>query len=157
MIFAEMDIRHARIVVGSLAALLASCAAPERGANDLVIAYVDLQQPTVVAFIPASDHESLQADTSRTEAQVTAALDDASACLGKSFASYRLVYAARIVVRSAGREDSYEIANLKPLVGALLLRPEANPRILFAGGGPEALQRMLRPAVSDYFDKQCDG
>lgn len=150
-----MPPRRTRIVIGSLAALAASCAAPERAASSTVIAFVDLERPTVVAFIPASLRESFRADSSA--AQVTAALNGAGACLGKSFASYRLVYADRIVVRTPGREDSFDIANLAPLVGALLLRPGANPRILFAGAGPEALQRMLRRAVSDYFEKTCDG
>jgi hypothetical protein len=147
-------------VIGSLAALaalVASCAASERGANGAVTAYVDLERPTVVAFIPDSMRESSPADAAATEAQVNEALNRARACLGESSASYRLVHADQIVVRTPGREDSFDIANLRPLVGALLLRPEANPRILFAGGGPEALRRMLGRAVGDFFGKECNG
>ncbi len=145
-----------RLSLASLAMLLASCAAPERGATGNVTAYVDLQGPTVVAFIPTSMPASPETGASATREQVQAAIERASACLGESFASYRLVYASRIVVRAPGREESFDIANLRPLVGALLLRPDANARILFAGGGPEALEGMLRRAASDYFGKTCD-
>ncbi len=137
--------------------LLASCAASERGTNGAVTVYVDLERPTVIAFIPAAMRESFEAGASEARENVKVAIERASACLGESFASYRLVYADRIVVRAPGREESFDIANLTPLVGALLLRPDANARILFAGGGPEALRRMLGRAASDYFDKKCDG
>jgi len=48
-----------------------------------------------------------------------------------------------------------EVKHFAPLAGALLLRPGSNARILFAGGGPEALAQMLRPAASEYFGKRC--
>ncbi len=84
------------------------------------------------------------------------ALERARLCLGNDYASYRLVVADRIVVRTPEREDSLDIAHAAPLVGALLARPNANPRLVFAGGGPEALEGMLRRAVTDYFARACN-
>ena len=140
-----------------LALVAASCAAPEHSTTDTTTTYVDLDRPTVVAFIPRSMGEPRDGDAPAARKQVKAAIERTRACLGADYASYRLVFADRIVVRAPGREESFEIANLTPLVGALLLRPDANARILFAGGGPESLRRMLRRAASDYFGKQCDG
>ena len=42
-----------------------------------------------------------------------------------------------------------------PLVGALLVGPGTNARILFAGAGPEALVQLLPSAASKYFGKEC--
>jgi hypothetical protein len=76
--------------------------------------------------------------------------------LGKSYASYKVVFAERIVVRSPGRTETFELGRAQ-LVGALLLRPSANARIVFAGGGPEALVQLLPSAASEYFGKACNG
>ena len=135
--------------------IAASCSALDH-ATDTTITYIDLDRPTVVAFVPSSMRESLDVDTPTAIEQIKAAVERTRACLGATYASYRLVFTDRIVVRAPGREESFEIANVTPLVGALLLRPDANARILFAGGGPEALRRMLRRAASEYFGKKCD-
>jgi len=146
-----------RLHLASLALLVASCTAIEHGTTDTTTTYIDLDRPTVVAFIPSSMRESRDRDAPAASEQVKAAIERTRACLGADYASYRLVFADRIVVRAPGREESFDIDNVTPLVGALLLRPDANARILFAGGGPEALRRMLRRAASDYFGKKCDG
>jgi hypothetical protein len=65
-----------------------------------------------------------------------------------------VVFAQRIVVRSREGEEVFEVGDFAPLVGALLLRPHTNPRILFATG-PEALDQMLQRTASEYFDGRC--
>lgn len=139
-----------------LSVLLADCAVvPAQGV--LQEAYVEPIRPTVIAFLPPSMRDPANVDAAAARAQVEAAVGAAKVCLGEDFASYRMLFADRIVVRSPGREESFELAHFAPMVGALLLRPGSNARILFAGGGPEALERMLRSAVSEYFGKKCDG
>ena len=89
--------------------------------------------------------------------RVRSALENAKLCLGEETVSYRVVFADCIVVRSPEREEIFEVSPFAPLVGALLVRPGWTPRILFAGGGPEALTQMLRSAASEYFGKRCKG
>jgi hypothetical protein len=153
----KMPYGRIRLPLALLAVLGASCTALDHSTTDTTTTYIDLDRPTVVAFLPSSMRASRHEDAPAAKEQVKAAIERTRACLGEDYVSYHLVFADRIVVRSPGREESFEIANVTPLVGALLLRPDANARILFAGGGPEALRRMLRRAASDYFDKKCDG
>jgi hypothetical protein len=78
-------------------------------------------------------------------------------CLGEESVSYHRIFADRIVIRWFGGEEVFDVGQISPLVGALLFRPGSNPRILFAGGGPEALGQMLPRAASEYFGKKCAG
>jgi hypothetical protein len=142
---------------GLVAILVAACASSPSPATPEAVVYIDLVRPTVVVFLPTSLRQSVDADAAPLEQKVAAALERARLCLGADYAAYRTVVADRIVVRSGDRQESFEIATAAPLVGALLLQPEANPRIVFAGGGPDALRRMLPRAVRDYFDRKCDG
>src|SRR6266446_6447313 len=137
--------------------LTASCGALQQSTTDVVTKYVDLDRPTVVAFLRPSTQDSLNADATASQEHVRLAIESTKICLGQDFASYRMVITDRIVVRSPEGEESFELGHFAPLAGALLLRPGSNARILFAGGGPEALKRMLRPAASEYFGKKCDG
>ena len=116
-----------------------------------VTVYVAGTRPTVVAFLPPSFKAAAQA-----QELVRSAVQDTKLCLGKSYASYKVVFAERIVVRSPGRTETFELGRAQ-LVGALLLRPSANARIVFAGGGPEALVQLLPSAASEYFGKACNG
>jgi len=83
------------------------------------------------------------------------AIENTRLCLGEDQVSYRVVFGERAVVRSLGREETFDVGDFAPLVGALFLRPEASARILFAGGGPEALAQMLSSAARDYFHGGC--
>jgi hypothetical protein len=145
------------LIFASVALVVAGCTALERGSTEAATTYVDLDRSIVIAFLPTPMREVHNWETSAAMDQVKVAVERTRACLGEDYASYRIVFADRIVVRSSGHEETFEIANATPLVGALLLRPDANARILCAGGGPEALRRMLRRAASDYFGKKCDG
>jgi hypothetical protein len=145
-----------RQLVTLLAALAALCSLSAALAAETV-AYIDLIGPTVVAFLPSTLQQSVSVDGIPAQQQVAAALERARVCFGTDYAVYRIIVADRIVVRSRGREESFEIASVYPLVGALMLQPEDNPRIVFAGGGPEALPRLLPQAASDYFGRQCHG
>lgn len=99
--------------------------------------------------------ESGNKNNAAAREQVKAALADVKECLGPDDVSYRLVFADRIDVHSHGHDEIFEVRYFAPLVGALLLRPDRNPRILYAGGGPQALAQMLRLAAGEYFGRTC--
>jgi hypothetical protein len=139
-----------------LSILVSSCALHAPSSRPEVVAHVELKGPTVVAFLPVSEPGTAGLTEVSASELMASALERAKACLGKGYASYLLVTADRIVVHSSEGDESFEISTATPLTGALLLRPKANPRIIFAGGGPEALRRMLRRAASDYFVRACD-
>ena len=99
-------------------------------------------------------HDSKVSGASDAKMRVGSAIDSLKRCLSEDHVSYQVVFAERIVVRSLGREETFELG-IHSLVGALLLRPGSNARILFAGGGPEALATMLGPAATEYFGERC--
>jgi hypothetical protein len=124
--------------------------------NAPVTVYIAGNKTTVVAFLPPSLRDPRKMVASQAQERVRSAIQKTKSCLGKDYASYRVVFAERIVVRSRERAETFELGQT-PLVGGLLLRPGANARILFAGGGPEALEQLLPSAASEYFGKACNG
>ena len=147
----------ARLALGIFILACSTLAAPA-GHEGEVTVRVAVDKATVIAFLPPAMQGARDYDSTAARDYVSWAMADARACLGKDYASYRVVFADRIVVRSQGREQTFETRTVAPLVGALLLGPASpNARILFAGGGPEALTRLLRSAASEYFERQCGG
>jgi hypothetical protein len=138
-----------------LVLLTASPVTWPRTTEDIVTANIEGNKASVVAFLPSSMEGSRDKDATEAQERVRSAIEDVKACLGEDDVSYEVVFADRIAVHSLGREEIFEISHFAPLVGALLLRPDTNPRILFAGGGPQALAQMLRSAASEYFGKRC--
>jgi hypothetical protein len=124
--------------------------------ENVVTAYVDGDRRAVISFLPPSMQESQDRDAADAKERVGSAIDSIKRCLGEDHVYYQVVFAERIVVRTRGGEQTFDLGRVAPLVGALLLRPGSNARILFAGGGPEALVRMLRPVASEYFGKKCE-
>jgi len=146
-----------RLAFGFLLLACSALAATAEQKADVTVR-VAVDKATVIAFLPPSMRNSRDYDSTAARDYVSEAMAGAKACLGKDYASYRVVFADRIVIRSQGHEQAYETRTVAPLVGALLFGPGApNARILFAGGGPEALSRMLRSAASEYFERRCGG
>jgi len=148
--------RFIMAVILQLALLMAgsACAAPQV-ATPPVTAYVKGEETAVIAFLPSSLQQGALPDLAH--GMVESALQDTKLCLGQSNVSYKIVFADRVVVRWPGGNETFELGTPSDLVGALLLRPGANARILFAGGGPEALSRLMVPAAAEYFGKECPG
>jgi len=117
-------------------------------------AYIEGGKASVVAFLPPSLEDNRESHAGQARELVRSAIRDARLCLGEAAVSFRVVFAQRIVVRLPNGDETFELGNAG-LVGALLLRPGANARILFAGGGPEAMSRLLVPAAGEYFGKVC--
>jgi len=134
--------------------LIASPVAWPRSAGEIVVATVEGSTASVVAFMPPSMRGSPDKEAAAAQEHVRSAIEKAKECLGDEL-SYSVVFADRIAVHSLGREETFEVGYFAPLVGALLLRPDTSPRILFAGGGPQALAQLLRSAASEYFGKRC--
>jgi len=120
-----------------------------------VTAYVEGDEAAVIAFLPSSLQQGALAD--QAHGMVESALQDTKLCLRQSNISYKTVFADRVIVRSRSGDETFELGTPSDLVGALLLRPGENARILFAGGGPEAMSRLLVPAAGEYFGKECPG
>lgn len=146
-----MRFNRSSVALPLLLALANSALAAGPSVQAPVTVQVAGNRPTVVAFLPPSFKAAAQA-----KELVKSAVQDTKLCLGKGYATYQVVFAERIVVRSQGRKETFELGRA-PLVGALLLRPGANARIVFAGGGPEALGQLLPSAASEYFGKACNG
>jgi hypothetical protein len=138
-----------------LGLLVASRLALSQTAADSLAAYVDGDREAVIAFLPPAMQNSQDRDAAEAQDRVGSAVESIKRCLGEDHIYYRVVFADRIVVRSRKGEETFEL-HLVPLVGALLLRPASNARILFAGGGPAALLQLLRQATREYFGKECD-
>ena len=151
-----MRYARSKLYLPLLGLLIASSGALPQAAEEPVTAYVDVDQEAVIAFLPPSMQNLQERGAAEAQDRVRWAIDSVKRCLSEDHVYYEVVFAERIVVRSRAGEESFELGRLMPLVGALLLRPDSNGRILFAGGGPEALERLLRQAAGEYFGKQCD-
>lgn len=121
----------------------------------MATAALDAGAIAVIAFLPPAVRDSGNAADSEARTQVGLAIADAKRCLGEGYAQYQVVFSDRIVIRRPGREETFQVSDFAPLVGALLVGPGTNARILFAGAGPEALVQLLPSAASKYFGKEC--
>src|SRR5215470_1490768 len=143
------------LLLAVLVLLTASQGVLSRNVADGVTAQVEAGRRAVIAFLPPSMQNLENRGAAEAQARVTSAVENTKLCLGDNDVSYWVVFADRIVVRSLGREETFDVGDFAPLVGAVLLRADASPRILFAGGGPEALPRMLQSAAGEYFGRGC--
>ncbi len=150
-----MKYRCAHLLLALLGLLAAPGGAFPQTTGDVLAVYVDGDRRAVIAFLPPSMQDSRNRDAAEAQEHVKASIESIKRCLAEDHVSYQVVFAERIVVRRPGSEETFELGHIVPLVGALLLLPGSNARILFAGGGPEALVRMLRPAASEYFGEKC--
>ena len=141
------------LLLGAL--LAASGAVAAQKGEEVAIAALDAEATAVIAFLPPAARESGNAADIDARTQVGVAIADAKRCLGEGYAHYQVVFSDRIVIRRTGREETFQVSDFAPLVGALLVRRGTNARILFAGAGPEALVQLLPSAASEYFGKEC--
>ena len=153
--FARRALPGGAAIAAVAAALLPAAAAAPSG--DALVVDLYLARPEVVGFLPASTTRSIGTDAALERALVAQALSRTQACLGAAAVAYQLVVADRIVVHDGGRVTSFEVADMRPLAGALLLAAGSNPSVLFAGGGPESLAQVLPRAAASYFHQGCSG
>ncbi len=146
----------ADLLLASLLPLASSCGPSQPDTTEAVTVRVEADRAAVIGFLPPAMRDSRGQDGSAAQDAVSSAIAGIRTCLGEGYASYRVVLADRVVVRSREGEQTFELGTRVPLSGALFLKPGSNPRVLFAGGGPEALGALLRPAASGYFGKPCE-
>ena len=151
-----MKYRSSKPCLALLGLLTASSGAFPQTMENMVAVHVDGDQSAVIAFLPPSMQDSQDRDAAEAQERVGSAIESIKRCLGDGHIAYQVVFAERIAVRSRGHEETFELGHTVPLVGALLLRPGSHARILFAGGGPEALVRMLLPVAREYFGQRCE-
>ncbi|HTT40439.1 MAG TPA: hypothetical protein VMH32_22525 [Burkholderiales bacterium] len=145
--------------LGSLLLLVVFVAASQgaavAGATESAVAAVDGNRAAVIGFLPPAARDARDPAASEARAQVELAIERAKQCLGEAQISYQVAFVDRIVIHRLGGDDTFQVSQFAPLVGALLFRPGANPRILVAGGGPAGLVQMLPRALSEYFGTRC--
>jgi len=141
------------ILAGAL--LAGSGAVVAQTTEEVTTIVVDAEGAAIIVFLPLAERDSANAADVEARAQVGLAIGNAKRCLGEGYVQYQVVFSGRIVVRWPGHEETFQVSDFAPLVGALLVRPADNPRVLFAGGGPEALIRLLPSAASEYFGMGC--
>jgi hypothetical protein len=140
----------------ALALFVSAGALIAQGTDGVATAYLEGDRAAVIAFLPPGARDSAEPGETAARVQVQLALENAKRCLEEPEVVYRVVFADRIVIRRLGREESFQVSHFAPLAGGLLYRPGSNARILFAGGGPEALVQLLPSAASEYFRKKCN-
>lgn len=149
----RIDISH--LFAALLVMLTTSSGALSNNMQGGITVYVESGPRAVIAFLPPLMQNMKASGAATAQANVNSAIESTKRCLGKDDISYQIVFADRIVVRSPGRDEAFNVGHFAPLVGALLLRENTNARILFAGGGPEALRQVLQSAASEYFERKC--
>lgn len=137
-----------------LVLLIASPVSWPRSTEEVVTANVEAGKASVVAFMPPSMRSGRDKDAAAAQEHVRSAIEEVKKCLGNDV-SYTVVFADRIAVHWLGHDETFDVRDFAPLVGALLIRPDTSARIVFAGGGPQALPQLLRSAASEYFGKRC--
>ena len=154
-----MSRRHSKVrqTLLLVAMFAVSTAALTQDTHAVVAVYVDGGKAGVIAFMPPALRNSNDEAATAARAQVRLAIAKTSHCLADDTVSYHVVFVDRIAVRWPGREETFQVSQFAPLVGALLVRPGTNPHIVFAGAGPDALARLLPSAASDYFGIRCMG
>jgi len=135
--------------------LAASQGAAGEGATNPAVAVVDGYRAAVIGFLPPAARDAQDEAASDARAQVALAIERARQCLGQAQISYQVAFVDRIVIHRLEGDDTFQVSQVAPLVGALLFRPASNPRILVAGGGPAGLVQMLPRALSEYFGTRC--
>lgn len=128
---------------------------PAQPAAPPVVADIDASRPAVLAFVPVSAALVDGTDAALAQALAAEALVRANVCLGDAPVVYQLLRADRIVVHDGTRAAAFDIADGAPLAGALLVAPGTNPSVLFAGGGPGSLARLLPQAAGEFFHHAC--
>ena len=136
------------LALASVTALAATALPPG------LVADIYVDRPTILVFVPAAPSDD-DGDIALTRAQAAQALSLAGACLGHRPAMYQLVVADRIVLHDGARVADFDIGNTAPLTGVVLAAPRRNPRVLFAGGGPQSLAAATPLAAAEFFHQVC--
>ena len=120
-----------------------------------IVTELALDNPTVVIFVPSTVRPEDLGELSGADAWAVQALQRTQVCLSDLYVFYRFMHADTIVASEGARRTSIDVGLAAPLTGALLLKPGANARVIFAGGGPPSLPDLVARAAGDYFEHPC--
>ena len=118
-------------------------------------AVIDGTRAAIIIFLPPSARDAQDSEATEARASAALAIELTRRCFGRDDVSYKLLSADRMIVRLADREEIFDLWQFPSLPGAVFVRPGANPRIVVAGGGAEALERLVPSAAGDYFGRAC--
>ena len=139
-----------------VAALVVSTVATAAQRQLAVTALLEGNGNVIVIFLPPAIAHSHREDIWLARTYADTAIFAIERCLGTAYASYQVVYADRIVIGRSTDAKTFEVRQGAPLPGAILFHPGSNARVMYAGGGAQALVPLVLSASGDYFGKQCD-
>ncbi len=142
-----------RTLVAALVISTAAAAAPRQVA---ATAHLEGNRNVVAIFLPPPIEHSRKEGSWLARTYAETAIFAIERCLGTAYASYRVVYADRIVIGRSTDAQTFDVGQAAPLTGAILFHPGSNARVMYAGGGAQALVPLVLSATGDYFGKRCD-
>jgi hypothetical protein len=149
----QIPLRQSLVCVAAILATSCTMTPPMPVEPDT--AFVDGDRASLIAFSPWMGPGASDETRAAVEAALRSAIESTRRCLGAGQVATQVVVADRIVIRSSGHDEAFERGQAAAgLVGALLLRPGSNPRIVFATDAT-ALQSMLPLTSGEYFGKHC--
>jgi hypothetical protein len=127
-----------------LSLLAANCGAAE------TVTHITVTGPTIVAFLPLGTDKNDDHGSQEAIAHVQFALEDTRKCLGKYRASFKLVFADVVTLKTGSSTSTIRLTDKSQGVGAILLSLDKPPRYV-AAHGPSVLMHLLPPATGEYF------
>jgi hypothetical protein len=148
--------RGSHLVIGAAASLVLLAAASEvlPAETEPGVVEVTVAGPMVIGFFPPVSDEEIEANPGTREglAHLEFALSDAAKCLKSLGVSVRGELARVLVLRVAGKERRFDLPHeWERAVGAYLIEPGREPRVVYASAGPSSLQVLLPNAAAEYF------
>jgi hypothetical protein len=148
--------RGLQLVISAAASLVLLVIAPQilHSKTESGAVQVDVAGPMVIGFFPPVSDEDVASSSGTREglAHLEFALSDVAKCLKSRGVSVRVERTRALVLKVAGKERRFDIPpEWERAVGAYLIAPGRDPRVVYASAGPSSLQVRLPNAVAEYF------
>ena len=120
---------------------------------------IAINGPTVIGYFPAVSDKELANDDALGSAfeHLQMALATCDACFGSHGVDVQMVIADKITVVDDGRVQEILPRREPDGIGAFLVSPGRDGRIVHAGRGPSSLVSYVPQAASEYFELPACG
>ena len=142
-------------IFGACLLLLGSAAAPPTDPEQTTTEVL-VTKPTIVGFFPPVSAEEIETNPGTREgvAHLEFALSDVAKCLKPRDVSVRLELTRVLIFKLGDRQLRFELSpDWQRAVGAYLVEPNREPRVVYASAGPSSLQFLLPNAAAEYFNE----
>jgi hypothetical protein len=112
---------------------------------------VSLEGPTIIAFLPPGIEKQKDDGAIEASAHVSFALEDTHKCLAPKYVKIATVFADRIIVRDGASNRVFVVKGLGQAVGAILLEPKREGKVIYTTAGPSTLMHLLPAAAWEYW------